>query len=107
MREDQIEYLKPVCQKITDKILVAIFGDLGVTKTSDIIPNCDEFLDGMVKSMYSEIFTIDEIDEVINFNKKFEHKNTSASIRSEQFIENYFKENQKVMEAMLGKFKGE
>lgn len=107
MRKDQIESLKPFCQEIVDKILFAVFGELGVTKTSDIVPNADEFLSEMVKSTYGADFSEKDIDEVIAFNIKFKDKNKLGGIRSEAFVNKYFQENAKVIEAMFNKFQGE
>lgn len=107
MRKDQIELLKPFCEEVVDKILVAIFGELGITKTSDIVPNSGEFLSEMVKSTYGADFSEEEIDEVIAFNVKFKDKNKLGGVRSEAFVNKYFQDNEKVIQAMLEKFQGE
>ena len=107
MRQDQIEAFKPVCEGIVNKIMVAIFGELGVTSVADILPNPEELIVGMIKSMYGEGFTEHDVDEIITFNLKYKDKVDAASVRSEEFINKYFTENQEEIEKMLIKFQGE
>ncbi len=104
MRDDQIEAFKPICEGIVNKILSAIFG---VTCVADILPNPEELIVGMIKSMYGEGFTEQDVDEIIAFNLKYKDKVDAAAVRSEEFINKYFTDNQDVIETMLVKFQGE
>lgn len=107
MRDDQIEAFKPICEGIVNKILSAIFGGIGVTCVADILPNPEELIVGMIKSMYGEGFTEQDVDEIIAFNLKYKDKVDAAALRSEEFINKYFTDNQDVIETMLIKFQGE
>lgn len=107
MRDDLIEAFKPICEGIVNKILSAIFGEIGVTCVADILPNPEELIVGMIKSMYGEGFTEQDVDEIIAFNLKYKDKVDAAALRSEEFINKYFTDNQNVIETMLVKFQGE
>lgn len=106
MRQDQIDELKPQYREITEAIFGAMLSSEGVTTLEDVLPNPDEFIEGMIKSTYSEGFTEKDIDAIIKFNKKYEKKNNTAKLRSQMFIEKYFEENIARIEAHFNKFKG-
>lgn len=101
MRQDQVEAFRPFCSNIVNKMLAAIFGELGITSVEDMVPNSDKFITGMIESMYGEDFTEQEIDEIIAFNLKYKDKVDSANVRSEEFINKFFTENQEEIEEMI------
>lgn len=107
MRQDQIDELKPQYREITESIFEVMLSSVGVTSIEDVLPNPDEFIEGMIKSAYSEGFTEKDIDTIIKFNKKYEKKNITAKLRSQIFVEKYFEENIASIEAHFSKFKGE
>lgn len=107
MRQDQIDELKPQYREITEEVFKAVLTYYGVSSIEDVLPNSDEFIEGMIKSAYSDGFTEKDIDAIIKFNKKYEKKNEAAKLRSQMFVEKYFEENIASIEAHFNKFKGE
>lgn len=107
MRQDQIDDLKPQYREITEAIFGVMLSSEGVSSLEDVLPNADEFIEGMIKSAYSEGFTEKDIDAIIKFNKKYEKKTEAAKLRSQMFVEKYFEENIASIEAHFNKFKGE
>jgi len=103
MRQDQKDYFSVGMKDMMEKVLLALFGQLGATKIEEIIPSADQMVLEAVDIAYAGIFTEAELDEMVAFHEKFKDKTKISEVRVQKFIEQYMTEHEEEMKEALSK----
>lgn len=103
MRKDQKDYFSVGMKDMVEKVLLALFAQLGATKVEQIIPSVDEMVSEGVDIAYGAIFTEAELDEMQALQEKFKDKIKTSEVRVQKFIEQYMKEHEDEMQEALSK----
>ncbi len=103
MRQDQKEHFSIGMKASMEKILLAIFSGSGATKIEQIIPSADEMTSEAVDVAFGSVFSEEELDQIIDFEKKLKDKTTLSQKRVEAFIEQYMKEHEDELHEALSK----
>lgn len=103
MRQDQKDYFSVGMKDMMEKVLLALFAQLGATKIEQIIPSADVMVSEAVDIAFGSIFTEAELDEMVEFQEKFKDKTKASEVRVQNFIEQYMKAHEDEMHEALSK----